>query len=143
MAMSNESDVIASSEVEDTILEQRLASIWDAASLESYAYEFINEDVHQLLLDIITPKDSRNTNDESHENKDNEAEANTPSDQTSSNLQFKYRARTVELALGALANLASWSGPTRLLLTNFQVCTINIQILAQSQDVRILIEACR
>ncbi|KAI8053835.1 hypothetical protein BDF22DRAFT_681535 [Syncephalis plumigaleata] len=131
VAIDNETDASAptsSNDSDDTILEQRLASIWDAASLESYAYEFIDADVHHMLLDIITPQNTRNTNDEDNGSKEDSAEASTSNDQTSSDLQFQYRSRTVELALGALANLPV----ACLLIANLHVCTISTQILAQT-----------
>ncbi|RKP27709.1 hypothetical protein SYNPS1DRAFT_26657 [Syncephalis pseudoplumigaleata] len=135
-ALENPPDTVVATrkDEEDTVLEQRLASVWDAASLTSYAYQFIEMDAHELLLDIIAPNDS----EEKKEKEDDSREEGV-----AASIEFKYRARTVELALGALANLASWSDVAGLLLTNTRLCTTNARILAQSGDAPMLTEACR
>ncbi|KAI9596085.1 hypothetical protein BDF19DRAFT_439579 [Syncephalis fuscata] len=120
-ALKIESSNIDSATEEDTPLEQRLAAVWDASS---------------------TSADTGNNDDT---DTDNDDDTNTVfiSIEQQPRMAVNYRPRTVELALGALANLASWPDPAHLLLADPQVCDVSARLLAQGQDAPLLTEACR
>ncbi|RKP10028.1 hypothetical protein THASP1DRAFT_28179 [Thamnocephalis sphaerospora] len=135
---------------DDTPLDASLAAVWDAAGLASYATRLVKCGAHRLLLKVIlmaacpttavVPRDATASSNGSGDNDGSEGAADRCVGMTNAT---ERRGRTLELAFGALANLASWRMPARTLLTDADVRQCTLTMLARCQDAFALTEVCR
>jgi hypothetical protein len=112
-------------------LEDRLALVWDAANLSSYAIRLAKHQTHRLVLGIIV----------------RHAQVfqpmTLPNPSTKQLSRTSHATRIVELAFGVLARLTQWSYSAQLLLDDQDVRECVLRMLALSHHIPILTQVCR